>query len=86
MAIARVLVLGFTVKRAFGSALMFKLVWVSKKVQKVQLRDKVVFSFRFAIANCEATYNALHTQYIPYYIIYIFSFLVTDGLYMRGMY
>ena len=27
--IARALVLGFTVKRAFGSGLMFKLVWVS---------------------------------------------------------
>ena len=30
-------------------------------MQKVQLRDKVMFSFRFAIANCEATYNNLHS-------------------------
>ena len=39
-------------------------------MQKVQLRDEVIFSFSFAIANCKATYTC-PTQDRPYYKYYI---------------
>ena len=40
-------------------------------VQKVQLRGKVIFNLRFAIANCKATCNPLHSTDRTTQIIYL---------------